>query len=152
MSAPYARTIQRYNRQPRILLLLFGRVVEIFRPMARSATAPVVVVDDDLRVRESLTALLESAGYEASSFDSAGAFLKSGMLASSGGLIADVHMPRSTASNCIGEPSRTAQTCPLFSSVAGTKNMRVNLRFRLPPPSSINLFRRTIFFVPFTQH
>jgi FixJ family two-component response regulator len=62
--------------------------------MARSTTAPVVVVvDDDLRVRESLKALLESAGYETSSFNSAGALLKSGMLASAGCLIADVHMP-----------------------------------------------------------
>lgn len=67
--------------------------MEITRPMTRSAIAPVVVVDDDVRVGESLKALLESAGFDASSFDSAGALLQSGLLASASCLIADVHMP-----------------------------------------------------------
>ena len=53
----------------------------------------VATVDDDRRVRESLQSVLESAGYEAVSFDSAETFLLSGALSTVSCVIADVRLP-----------------------------------------------------------
>ena len=53
----------------------------------------VATVDDDHRVRESLRSVLESAGYEALSFESAETFLLSGALSSVTCVIADVRLP-----------------------------------------------------------
>lgn len=52
----------------------------------------VAIVDDDLRLLESLEDLLESAGYLARSFSSAGSFLASG-LAGVDAVITDIGMP-----------------------------------------------------------
>ncbi len=53
----------------------------------------VATVDDDRRVRESIHSVLESAGYDAAMFESAEAFLESGMLPLLGCVIADVRLP-----------------------------------------------------------
>ncbi|MEI9952900.1 MAG: response regulator [Pseudomonadota bacterium] len=53
----------------------------------------VATVDDDRRVRESLRAVLESAGYEATTFESAEAFLEPGAMGRVTCLIADVRLP-----------------------------------------------------------
>ena len=53
----------------------------------------VVGVDDDLRVRESIESLVESAGYTPLVFPSAEEFLQSGTLPQATCLIADVRMP-----------------------------------------------------------
>jgi FixJ family two-component response regulator len=53
----------------------------------------VATVDDDRRVRQSVQSVLESAGYEAVTFESAEAFLKSGTLSSVTCVIADVRLP-----------------------------------------------------------
>src|SRR5262245_51098490 len=53
----------------------------------------VAIVDDDRRVRESIQSVLESAGYEAVTFESAEAFLESGTLSSVMCIIADVRLP-----------------------------------------------------------
>ena len=53
----------------------------------------VATVDDDRRVRESVQSVLESAGYEAVTFESAEAFLLSGALSSVSCVIADVRLP-----------------------------------------------------------
>jgi two-component system response regulator FixJ len=53
----------------------------------------VFVVDDDDAVRESLGALLESHGFEISTYASAGAFLAAWDPGMSGCLLADVRMP-----------------------------------------------------------
>ena len=58
----------------------------------RDARPVVAVVDDDPRLLESLQDLLESAGYTARSFPSAGALLRSG-LADLDLLITDIGMP-----------------------------------------------------------
>jgi len=60
--------------------------------MPRS-TLVVATVDDDRRVRESLQNVLESAGYEAVTFDSAETFLSSGALSRVSCVIADVRLP-----------------------------------------------------------
>jgi FixJ family two-component response regulator len=56
-------------------------------------SAVVVVVDDDVRVSESLQNLLESAGYVAHGFTSADALLASGVWTSFDLLITDIGMP-----------------------------------------------------------
>src|SRR5262245_27527224 len=53
----------------------------------------VATVDDDRRVRESVQNVLESAGYDAVSFESAETFLLSGALSSVRCVIADVRLP-----------------------------------------------------------
>jgi len=53
----------------------------------------VAIIDDDPRVRESIRSVLESAGYEAVTFESAEAFLLSGALSSVTCVIADVRLP-----------------------------------------------------------
>ena len=53
----------------------------------------VATVDDDRRVRESVQSVLESAGYEAVSFESAETFLLSGVLSTVACVIADVRLP-----------------------------------------------------------
>jgi len=60
--------------------------------MAQSSPL-VATVDDDRRIRESLRSVLESAGYEAVTFESAEAFLRSGALSQVTCVIADVRLP-----------------------------------------------------------
>ena len=57
------------------------------------STLVVAAVDDDRRVRESVQSVLESAGYEAVAFESAEAFLDSGVLATVICVLADVRLP-----------------------------------------------------------
>jgi FixJ family two-component response regulator len=59
----------------------------------RQSTLVVAAVDDDRRVRESVQSVLESAGYEAVTFESAEAFLRSGALTRVTCVIADVRLP-----------------------------------------------------------
>jgi two-component system response regulator FixJ len=54
---------------------------------------PILIVDDDADVRDSLRALLESAGFEVRDFDSAKAVLAEGAIAKGACLIADIRMP-----------------------------------------------------------
>jgi FixJ family two-component response regulator len=53
----------------------------------------VAAVDDDFRVRESVRSVLESAGYEAVTFESAEAFLESGARLGVTCVLADVRLP-----------------------------------------------------------
>ena len=53
----------------------------------------VATVDDDRRVRESVQNVLESAGYDAITFESAETFLLSGVLSRVTCVIADVRLP-----------------------------------------------------------
>jgi two-component system response regulator FixJ len=58
------------------------------------AEAPLVhVVDDDASVRESLAMLLESAGFEVRTYDSAPAFLATASDRAAGCVLTDVQMP-----------------------------------------------------------
>ena len=52
----------------------------------------VATIDDDRRVRESVRSVLESAGYEAVTFESAETFLLAGALSSVSCVIADVRL------------------------------------------------------------
>jgi FixJ family two-component response regulator len=53
----------------------------------------IVGIDDDVRMRESIESLLESAGFASLLFPSAEEFLRSGKLAEASCLITDVLMP-----------------------------------------------------------
>src|SRR5215470_228002 len=53
----------------------------------------VAAIDDDRRVRESIQSMLESAGYDAVTFESGEAFLESGALSGVACLVADVRLP-----------------------------------------------------------
>ena len=57
------------------------------------ASAPVLIVDDDPDVRDSLRALLESAGFDVCDFDSAKKVLVEPSLSHGACLIADIRMP-----------------------------------------------------------
>ena len=59
----------------------------------RTIAVVIATVDDDRRVRESVQSVLESAGYEAITFESAEAFLLSGALLIVSCVIADVRLP-----------------------------------------------------------
>ena len=61
--------------------------------MIPQSTLIVAAVDDDRRVRESVRSVLESAGYETVTFESAEAFLWSGVLPKVACVIADVRLP-----------------------------------------------------------
>jgi len=63
------------------------------RPATEEAKRIIVTVDDDRRVRDSMQAVMESAGYTSIAFASAQEFLQSGTLARATCLIADVRMP-----------------------------------------------------------
>jgi FixJ family two-component response regulator len=60
--------------------------------IAKVVEQVVVGVDDDFRVREAITSLVESAGYASRVFSSAEEFLQSGTLAGTSCLITDVRM------------------------------------------------------------
>lgn len=59
----------------------------------RQSNPVVATVDDDRRVRESLQSVLESAGYEAVTFESAELLLASDTVSSVTFVIADVRLP-----------------------------------------------------------
>ena len=54
---------------------------------------PILIVDDDADVRDSLRALLESAGFDVRDFDSAKAILADPSISEGACLIADIRMP-----------------------------------------------------------
>jgi len=60
----------------------------------RAATVGLVgIVDDDESVRNSISSLLRSAGYKTLTFESAEAFLDSGLISDADSLVLDVKMP-----------------------------------------------------------
>ena len=56
-------------------------------------TAKIAIVDDDDAVREAMKLLMRSFGYHASTFDSAGEFLKSKQFSNTSCIITDLQMP-----------------------------------------------------------
>jgi FixJ family two-component response regulator len=63
-------------------------------PVAPVAGVPlVIVVDDDAAIREAITDLVQSAGYETAAFGSTPELLDSGAIEAPGCLILDVRMP-----------------------------------------------------------
>lgn len=95
----------------------------------------IAVIDDDLRVLESLVNLLASFGYKAESYKSAEQFLESGTLSRIGCIVTDVEMRQMSGfgllqylknSNCAvpviiitGKPSARSEAFYLESGAAG---------------------------------
>jgi FixJ family two-component response regulator len=95
----------------------------------------IAVIDDDLRVLESLVNLLASFGYDAESFNSAEQFLESGTLSQTSCIITDVEMRQMSGlglldflknSNCAvpviiitGKPSERSEAFYLKSGAVG---------------------------------
>jgi FixJ family two-component response regulator len=64
------------------------------RTVNKAATVGLVgIVDDDESVRNSISSLLRSAGYKTLTFESAEAFLGSGLISDADSLVLDVKMP-----------------------------------------------------------
>lgn len=61
--------------------------------MAKDVIPIIAAIDDDFRIRESITSLLESAGYATLVFPSSEEFLQSGALATAMCVITDIRMP-----------------------------------------------------------
>jgi FixJ family two-component response regulator len=74
----------------------------------------VATVDDDRRVLESVQSVLESAGYEAVTFDSAEAFLRSGALERVTCVIADVRLPGMNGTELQRRIRRTRRQLPVI--------------------------------------
>ena len=95
----------------------------------------IVVIDDDLRVLESLVNLLRSFGYSAESYQSADQFLRSGALSRTSCIITDVEMRQMSGlgllqylkkSNCTvpviiitGKPSERSEAFYLENGAVG---------------------------------
>ena len=73
----------------------------------------VYVVDDDAAVRDSLSLLLESAGFRAAAFESAEAFLREYRDATPGCLVLDVHMPEVSGLQLQAELGRRSMQLPI---------------------------------------
>jgi len=73
----------------------------------------IAVIDDDLRVLESLINLLTSCGYEAEGYGSAEAFLESGSLPKSSCVVTDVEMRRMSGLGLLQHIKSTAGSLPV---------------------------------------
>ena len=74
----------------------------------------VAVIDDDLRVLESLVNLLASFGYEAKSFKSAEQFLTSGTLSQTCCIVTDVEMPQMTGLDLLKYLKNSSSAVPVI--------------------------------------
>jgi FixJ family two-component response regulator len=76
-------------------------------------TRTIAVIDDDLRVIESLINLLASCGYEAEGYCSAEEFLESGGLQKSSCVITDVEMRQMSGLGLLHHINNTASSLPV---------------------------------------
>lgn len=84
-------------------------------------TSTVFIIDDDLAIRDSLTMLLETAGYSVKSFASAREFLGSYVATYSGCILLDVKMPDMDGPTLQAELIRRDINLPIiFLSAYGT--------------------------------
>jgi FixJ family two-component response regulator len=79
----------------------------------------VVVVDDDISVRESLPELLHQCGFAATAFASAGDFLASPAMEQTACLILDIAMPGMSGVELARELARRGQAIPIVFITAG---------------------------------
>lgn len=77
-------------------------------------TEQVVVVDDDLPVRDSLQLLLESAGYGVSTYESASRFLEEAPATAAACVVTDVRMPGLSGVELAPALRRQGKTIPVI--------------------------------------
>ena len=88
----------------------------------------VVVVDDNESVRESLPDLLRYSGFDVHAFESAEAFLESGMVSEASCLILDVGLPGMSGPDLQQELIRRGLEIPIvFITAQGDKSLRPRL-------------------------
>jgi FixJ family two-component response regulator len=86
------------------------------------------VVDDDESVRESLPDLLRLVGYEVRAFDSAEAFLASGLLDATKCLVLDIAMPGMSGPQLYAEIVRQDRDMPvIFITANGNPDLCAQL-------------------------
>jgi two-component system response regulator FixJ len=99
----------------------------------------VFVVDDDADVRDSLCALLESAGVAAEAYDSARAFLDAYQPERSGCLIADIRMPDMDGLELQEELNRRSGALPV---IVVTGHADVPLAVRAMKAGAVDLIEK----------
>src|SRR5215831_3593414 len=82
-----------YNGNPPFFLPIITSWLEGIALMTDQTMHIVVGVDDDIRIREAIESLVESAGFTSLVFPSAEEFLRSGKVTEVSCLITDVRMP-----------------------------------------------------------
>jgi FixJ family two-component response regulator len=88
----------------------------------------VSVVDDNESVRESLPDLLRYSGFDVHAFESAEAFLHSGMLSETSCLVLDVGLPGMSGPDLQLELTRRGLRIPIvFITAQGEKSLRPRL-------------------------
>ena len=107
-------------------------------PMASRAL--VVVVDDDLSVRESLPELLQQCGFAATAFASADDFLASSTMDQTSCLILDIVMPGMSGIELARELARRGQAIPIVF-ISGDGDERDRLRLLLQEGAVECLFK-----------
>jgi FixJ family two-component response regulator len=93
-----------------------------------ASQALVIVVDDDLSVRESLPELLRQCGFAATAFASAAEFLTSGVVGQADCLILDVAMPGMSGIELARDLAGRGQAIPIvFMTAQGDQSERPRL-------------------------
>jgi FixJ family two-component response regulator len=93
-----------------------------------SARPLVAVVDDSDSVRESLPGLLDQVGLAVQAFDSAEAFLESGVAGTAQCLLLDVGLPGMSGPDLQRELGRRGQRLPIvFITAQGDKSLEPRL-------------------------
>lgn len=88
----------------------------------------VVVVDDDISVRESLPGLLQQVGFAVQSFASAEAFLTAGIADATNCLIVDIRLPGMSGPDLQQELARRAKSAPIvFITAQGDDSLQPRL-------------------------
>jgi FixJ family two-component response regulator len=90
--------------------------------VSKVSKGSIVIIDDDVLVRQSLGDCMESAGYIVESFDSAEEFLASGSAQKAACLIVDVQLPGITGLELQDRLSSADNRVPIvFVSAQGTQ-------------------------------
>jgi len=105
--------------------------------------ALVVIVDDDVSVRESLPDLVRQLGYAAQAFESAEEFLASGTISSAACLILDIGMPGMSGPDLQSELVRRGYSTPTIF-ITGRSAHSI-------PPGLIQKRDVAYLFKPFTE-
>ena len=101
----------------------------------------IAVIDDDLRVLESLINLLASCGYKAEGYCSAEEFLESGGLQKSSCVITDVEMPQMSGLGLLHHIKSTAGSLPVII-ITGKPSERSESFYR--EKGAVGFFRKPV--------
>jgi CheY-like chemotaxis protein len=127
--AEYSRILRTFTR-----LTIDGKL-----PEDESAANLVVVIDDDVSIRDSVEALLRSAGHRVETFESAESFLDSAAATDTGCLILDVRMSGMNGPELQVRLSAGNSRIPIIFITAHYDNM---LRDRVIQAGAVDMLRK----------